>query len=992
MEHVELTVFFLRNPIELFDAAGTIVRLEPKTQALLCYLLIEAAPVSRQKLRETFWPGQVRNNLSRELSVINSKIPSLLQSNEKTVSLRADARLTLDVDILRQVVDSNEVCDWEQVPTLYRAKFMAEYSAYDKAEGLASWLSLKQSEFRSLAQKIFVRLIHHHQWNLAFAKTLELADIFLSIHPLAQDVVEQKIRLLAGLGRYTEAIEAYRRWADAFRLAYEIEPEDHLIKLYEQIIEVRDFPRHNVVPQVTPFIGREQELKTIVSNLSLENCRAISLIGLGGMGKTRLAVQVAAKVAPCFLHGAYFISLESVDDEHCIQEIAQGLGIALVGNTPFIKKLTSVMSLREMLLVLDGVEHLQGIEDVVSELLKEVPGVKILITSRRRLNIYGVSVLELEGMVLPPLGSATEELLAYDSVQLFFHTAQRVGQAFQINRENLDDVIQIMHVLGGMPLAIELAASKVHYSTCAKILDEVKSGLKLLEHTGSGYAERHLSMRAALNYSWQYLSADAKKVLAALSVFVGGFSKHAAVSVVDATTNVLKELIEHCLIKRVDNERYDLHPLIQAFAAEKLSESTRYNEVKAKHGRYYAEWIKQIQAAVLSPHMIKHFRELSVESANVRAAWLWAVEHQDLTSIQNLKHLWIFFELQALYQEGYATFTVPSSWHNVVGLEEVTSALLSCRAWFCFRLGNFHEGKELATLSWSLVKDSASKSFSIDHGQTLYSLGMNQWYLGEYEQAREHFQYILDRYSRAGIFVGMVFPLHGLSFVAISTGAYKDAAAHLQYALNKLELDPRSVALFRMILAQVYCYLGIYEPIESLLCESRTAFEFMKDDFMKGYNDYVWGVYYRSIQHYELAIHHSETVRLAGQSIGDPWLEILATLHLASTLSDTNALERSNLLLLNALNLARRIDSYPQILNAIIQLCRNILRAHRDRSIVTEILTFAGQHPASDFESRKLSLSLLGDNVRLEASRHPLEALDKMVAKVFEFFGSEENF
>jgi len=980
-----LQVSFLQNPVAITEASGKSINLEPKTSAFLCFLLAENEPVRRETLSSTFWPDLSTSNIYREVSRIRKQLPFLLDDREKgVISVREDVRLVRDVDMLMSAGTSEDASQWEKACAVYKAKFMAEYEEREISRSFSSWLWKRQRESEHIAQKIFSNLINHYRWASEFELALTLANDFLKIHPVNQVVFQQKLRLLAGLEQYTEAIESYREWAREFEQTFSLEPDESAKELYDRLLELRNFPRYSIPPQLTTFVGREQELKILARQISDENCRIITLIGTGGIGKTRLALQLAKKLNPCFLHGTCFVPLDSVEEAHVIDAVAQALGVALVGKTPFIDKIIRVLVPKEILLVLDSAEKHDRVGEVISQLLRRVPGIKILVTSRRRLHIFGEHVFEVQGFELPSKETVNPHEL--EAVNFFLTTAQRNKPDFLIDSHNAADVIQIIQVLDGVPLAIELAAAKVFLYSCQEILSKIRIGLDVLEYSGSGYSRRHLSVQATFDYSWGLLTEKERKTLSALSVFAGGFTRKAASNVTETSSEILNSLLDHCLIKQEREDRYDFHPLIHQFAAKKLDKDTTANEkYQMRHRQYFAEWLGTRMAIVGEYSLVKHWREIDRENSNIRKAWQQAIEVCDLESLDKLKHLWGYFELQALYQAGYAVFVLPPDWQNVVGLEEVASPILTSRAWFCLRLGRFSEGRDLASLSWSIVEGQTIHNFTGDHARTLYTLGLNHWYLGEYEQANLYFYKILTQAKSQEhplvATISRAYAYHGLTFAAMSKGEFDIALGYLEILGNE-ELDLRLVAQNKTILAQVYCYFREYDQVATLLAEARTFFSEMNDLFMIVYNDCSWGIYYRAHRSYDLAKEHLEAAASSGQLIGDPWLEMFASLLLADVLFKNGEQYKSSQMLEGILSQAQDLECRPQVLNAIVQTCRNKLQGSNSQTVVENALAYASRHWAADFETKSLANSLLTQlGVSRDTSLFSLAKEPQIIAK-----------
>ncbi len=339
----------------------------------------------------------------------------------------------------------------------------------------------------------------------------------------------------------------------------------------------------------TPFLGRELELAQIAERLADPSCRLLTLLGPGGIGKTRLALQVAAGHQPVFADGVAYVSLAGVETgERAESDLASALAGAL--NAPFRDsedaqaQLTAVLRPLELLLVVDNFEHLAGEAGLLADLLMEAPRCKLLVTSRQQLDLVEEWIYELQGLPLPT-GADGEESSA---VVLFERSARRSSHAFALDESSRGAVVQICRLVSGMPLAIELAAGWVRLLSCAEIAVEVARSLDVLAAGQRNLPERHRSMRAVFEYSWRLLSQGEQTVLAALSVFAGGFGRDAAQAVAQAGLPMPMALASKSLVQRMDAGRYMLHELVRQYAQEQLTNSPQWTPVRDSHLAYVA--------------------------------------------------------------------------------------------------------------------------------------------------------------------------------------------------------------------------------------------------------------------------------------------------------------------------------------------------------------------------------------------------------------------
>jgi predicted ATPase len=326
-----------------------------------------------------------------------------------------------------------------------------------------------------------------------------------------------------------------------------------------------------VPSQPTPFIGRDRELAQLQRLLETAESRLITIVGPGGIGKTRLAVETASRNRPNFADGVRFVSLAAVTPpDQLLWAIADALEGSVVGSEAPLVQLITALHDQQLLLVLDNFEHLVNDGLILTQLLAGAPRLKILVTSRARLNLQGEWTLPLFGFEVPASAAEDDHLESYSAVQLFLQSAQRVQPDFALSG-NGQAVLSICHLVEGMPLAIELAAAWVRLLPCAQIVEQLSSGLDFLTSPLRDAPERHRSLRAVFDHSWTLLSPAEQSALAKLSVFRGAFDRAAATAVADAPLPVLASLADKSLLQADGMGRYALHDLLRHYAAEKLA-------------------------------------------------------------------------------------------------------------------------------------------------------------------------------------------------------------------------------------------------------------------------------------------------------------------------------------------------------------------------------------------------------------------------------------
>ncbi|NJO82992.1 MAG: XRE family transcriptional regulator, partial [Blastochloris sp.] len=374
-----------------------------------------------------------------------------------------------------------------------------------------------------------------------------------------------------------------------------------------------------------PLIGRAAELQMLREQLVAPSCRTITLVGPGGVGKTRLALEVATEPGSRFADGVAWVALADVSGAEGVgPAIAEATGCPLRGDSPLDTRLIAYLRERRLLLVLDNLEHLLAATPLLDAVVRHAPGVTLLSSSRERLGLAGERVIELDGLGVPS-PQAEPSLEQYDATLLFITRAHQAGGALTANSTNRQAIAQICRLLEGVPLAIELAATWTRILSCVELAAELAHGLALLATTAAHVPLRHRSMHAVFGHSWGLLADDERRALAALSIFTGGFTRTAAERVAHVSLGVLAKLVEKSLLRRQERagqSRYRLHELVRQYAAERLAPGEA-PALGARHSAFYAELLAASLPELQAGPQTQALARLEDERANIRQAWAW---------------------------------------------------------------------------------------------------------------------------------------------------------------------------------------------------------------------------------------------------------------------------------------------------------------------------------------------------------------------------------
>jgi len=433
-------------------------------------------------------------------------------------------------------------------------------------------------------------------------------------------------------------------------------------------VSSEEFP-HNIPSDLTPFVGRENELQALEAMFTDPKVRLVTILGAGGMGKTRLAMafgqsQLEAALGTngreevLYPQGIFFIPLAAIhSSDSIVPTIAEMLGYRLSEKRDPENQLIDYLREKEILLILDNYEHLLDGTGLIVEILNSATKVKVLATSRARLNISGEHRFQLKGMDLPESYSqSTEEAINHSSIRLFLQCACRAQTDFNLTNNNVHDVIKICELLEGIPLAIRLAAAWVDMLSPEEIIGEIEHSLDLLETEVGDIPERHSSMRAVFDHSWNQIADRERDILGGLSVFRGGFTRQAAEWVTGASLRELKTLINKSLINTSAGQRFDIHELLRQYIAENRASHKEKNEqMRDLHCDYFTKFLHARNKDLRGFGQFEVLEEIERESANLQLAWRYAVEKEQVQRLyQALDGLCRFYLWRRRFQEGRA--------------------------------------------------------------------------------------------------------------------------------------------------------------------------------------------------------------------------------------------------------------------------------------------------------------------------------------------------
>lgn len=410
--------------------------------------------------------------------------------------------------------------------------------------------------------------------------------------------------------------------------------------------------------QPTTFIGRDRELDEIAALLADPACRLLTLVGSGGIGKTRLALQAAAHHQPHFADGAAFVALTAIDSPDFLPAAIGGaLEIPFFGSKEPLLQITHYLRDKHLLLVMDNFEHLLDGVGCLTEMLQASPHLKILATSRERLNLREEWAFVVDGLSYPAVPDV-DSAENYSAVQLFAQRARQIQHPFALDA-HVSAVLSICRQVEGMPLGIELAASWLRLMTCEQVAARMASTLDFLTTPAPfrNMPERHRSLRVVFQQSWSLLSADEQAVLMRLALFRGGFDLEAASEVAGATPTVLAGLGDKSLVRMDAAGRYDLQELLRQYASDKLTEAVGTHIVTQRYLAYFLMLAEAGESHAYGREQVSWYDRLEVEMDNLRAVLAWSIStHEIETGLRIAAALRWVWEARGYLEESVGWF------------------------------------------------------------------------------------------------------------------------------------------------------------------------------------------------------------------------------------------------------------------------------------------------------------------------------------------------
>lgn len=696
----------------------------------------------------------------------------------------------------------------------------------------------------------------------------------------------------------------------------------------------------------TPFFGRETECALLLQHLHDPACRLVTIVGIGGVGKTRLAIEAAAALTPSstpdtpFPDGVFLVPLAALLpgkalDDQLATTIATALGLPLAGPDPAQLQLRHYLREKTLLLLLDNVEHLMDGTPFFADLLQFAPALKLLITSREGTRLRGERIIELDGLACPVAVDAPAALEAYAAVSFFLLLA-RIQESNRFDSpDELHAISRICGLVGGLPLGIELAANWTRFLSCAEIANELERSRDVLAGGIADVPERQQSLRAVFVSSWRMLTSEEQAALRPLAIFSGGFTRDAALAVANVSLPHLASLINKSLIRRVGNNkqvtRFILPEPLRPYVLAELEQAGELDAAADRHSAWYLGQLAVATAALRGPEQPVALAALGQEIAQIRTAWRRAVAAVDIERIsQGMNGLFHVYDMRSWFGEGADLFGLARAALEPTATVDPAMALtwarlLAREAWFVFHSGRQQSARVMLDQSLTMLRaGDAPLAELVWTGNYLAAVCS---YLGEYDLTIALCHESMALAAQAELTYERVVALSVLCQTTYDQGAYAAARGwgEQSLVLEQRIGSPWSIAFSLTNLGKVAAAQGEYSTARDLIARSLQIRRELGDlrgaalcrnrlgDLALALADPV-----EAVEQYTAALTMFRT-------IGNPWGIAATLLQLGLFATRSGSVAAAARLLHEALELSLNTGAVPQI-TAIIAAFADLLR------------------------------------------------------------------
>lgn len=678
ISHLEITLFgnpIIRRNGQIYNDFKT-----KKSKALLIYLLYTQVPHHRDYLADLFWgtlsQERASANFRHSLSDLRKDFSECLYITRTEVGIDHNADYRVDTHLVHNYLQQQHPTkdDLDNMLLLYRAPFLDSFHI-NKTPDFLDWIIIEREKWHNNIVQTLSRQVRQLIEKHSYHDGLHYVEKLVALDPTNEMAQQLKLSLLGWTGQRTEAIRYYHQSETLLNETFNITPDPQTTEIYEQIkagsfkltanaivSSEPQLQKHHIPTQLVPLIGREKEIDQLSVLLTNPQIKLVTIVAMGGMGKTHLSLAVAEQQREHFSDGIYFIEFAHLSvDVDIMQHIALSINYQLhIDADTAMQQLLDYLNDKQMLVILDNFEHLQSQNKLILRLLNSTRYLTLLVTSRLRLNIRGEHIFNLKVFETVDWQSI-DEANKYPAVQLFVSNARRIQPEFTLTEVNLGYVSRICSIVDGLPLGLLMASSWLSVLTPQQIVDRISQSLKMLPTSMTGVSERHHEMTQVFDFTWSLLHEVEQTTFAKLTVFQRGFTFEASQEIANASAEIIMHLVNHSLIQReVASDRFVIHELLRQYGMQKLEDIGETFNTELEHLRYFADFIQQQEDDLIRETQLLAIRRLTPDFDNIKRAWYFALNN--LTSIElsildsMVMGLFYFIRLREYWQEGYTLF------------------------------------------------------------------------------------------------------------------------------------------------------------------------------------------------------------------------------------------------------------------------------------------------------------------------------------------------
>ena len=913
---------------------------------------------------------------------------------------------------------------------LYKNPFLDRYQL-NISPLFDEWLLITREKFDTLAVEGLAYLANYYTRRDEKTNAIKLLRKIIHIMPWDESAHYQLIQLLAQDQQWSAAQKQYASLVQYLKNDLNVNPDPKTVALFEQVraqslsilpSEPHEKPIHNLSLITNRFVGREKELSKISEWVANPAQRLINILGMGGVGKTRLALEIAHEQVGIFQQGVFVVWLRNIDSlDGFISEIGKALALHFSDQTTKNQQILDYCRHKHLLLLLDNLDELSALQEVqlfLEALIIECVQVQVLITSRYKVNIADETVFHLDGLEFEDFHQATGPS---DAVQLFTQRVQTTQRKFELSATNQSTILKLCSLVEGHPLAIELVAGSVVGNIEKKIEETIEQGMGSFISALTSHQNHHHTLSAVFEMSWVRLTPKEQATLARIAVFKGGFEENTVKEIFGINTHRLTSLLDKSLVRVSFEGRYDLHEIVRQFAEQKLIECGEWESAVEAMSYYYVAFLKVQAQNFEAGEQSTCMDCIENELENIRVAWIWILltERYSLL-IELIDVLYQYFIVRSRFAQGIewlqeARLQVENKTDqkllyamllNRIGylayktrLNELSQQSLSTSYDLLLTLNNDQEMAlclvglgQIELRSHKKYQNSleyASRSFQLyqklgdtsgqAHAAYLKGVVLNR--MADYDAAEPALQEALNLSREKNNLRRMISPLNLLGDIACIKGHYDKAEEFFKEGLEiAIKLGDRfNQGVLLNNLATLFHYSKEYDMERKVLLESLAICEEIgdQDGIALAYNNL--SEVYMVKGEFEQAIHYAEMGLNIGQQIGEEWTIIVSLNNLGEAYIGSGKYQQATEKLGKAICLAYQVESIDLVARIAVNMGRVLFKEGKDQE-ARDWLLAAIQHSAIEYDHQQNAIQVLKEHRLEPILTQDDEKLEKIVA------------